>query len=345
VAAIGSLNIHLQKVEVIDEVGARFARYDGGSRRIRCPPMPMAGLLRIHRASNISDAVPHRIVHAGINAARVHSIYRSVLNITTADGLLTVASPEAGGLPNGILADLGPDWRTIGLEPGMIVHASDASIGVPDAGLEIQLDAAPRWSPRFQLSDEATTLAMACWRRRTSATWTIARTRATAGGFGPLLREDTVYDDPFGMVGVARPIVAELIVALETGDRSAAAEVAARLIGLGPGLTPSGDDALVGIEATLHALGSPSAGFLALALANIEDRTTALAATLLRHAAAGQFAERLHTLVAALLGSEEETIVTALDRAAAWGATSGTDCLLGVLIGLDVAAGVPGKLP
>ena len=138
--------------------------------------------------------------------------------------------------------------------------------------------------------------------------------------------------------------MARLIAALETGDRSLAAEVAARLIGLGPGLTPSGDDVLVGIEAALHALARPSAGFTALAMDDVEERTTALAATLLRHAAAGEFAERLHALLAALLGSDDEAIPAAIDRAVAWGATSGTDCLLGVLIGLDVAAGVRGAL-
>jgi hypothetical protein len=306
--------------------------------------MPTAGLLRIHRASNVSDAVPHRIAHAGINGLRVQSIYRSVVNITTANGLLTVASPESGGLPNGILVDLGPDWRTIGLEPGMVAHASDANIGVPGAGLEIRLDAATRWSPRFPLFHQVADVASPRWRRRTAATRTIARARASAGGFGALLREDARRDGHFGIVDVARPILAELIVALETGDRSAAAEVASGLIGLGPGLTPSGDDALVGIEAALHAVDSPSAGFLALALDDVEDRTTALAATLLRHAAAGEFAERLHTLLAGLLGSDDRTIATAIDRAAAWGATSGTDCLLGVLIGLDVAAGVRGAL-
>jgi len=305
--------------------------------------MPTAGLLRVHRASNVSDAVPRRIAHAGIDALRVQSVYRSVVNITTADGLLTVASPEGGGLPNGILADLGPDWRAVGLYPGMVVSASDASVRVPDAGLEIQFDAASRWSPRLQSSAEAADAATARWGRRTAAARTIAQARGSAGGFGALLRDD-VFHDPVGILGVARPILAELVVALEAGDRRLAAEVATRLIGLGPGLTPSGDDVLVGIEAALHALARPSAGFLALAMGDVEERTTELAATLLRHAAAGEFAERLHTPLAALLGSDDEAIPAAIDRAVAWGATSGTDCLLGLLTGLDVAAGVRAAL-
>jgi hypothetical protein len=219
------------------------------------------------------------------------------------------------------------------------VSASDASIQVAEAGIEVQFDMASRWSPRLGSSAAAADAATARWAGRTAATRTIAQARASAGGFGALLRDD-VSHDPVGLLGVARPMMAELVVALETGDPSLAAEVAARLIGLGPGLTPSGDDVLVGIEAALHALARPSAGFLASAMIDVEERTTALAATLLRHAAAGEFAERLHILLAALLGSDDETIPAAIHRAAAWGATSGSDCLLGVLIGLDIAAGV-----
>ena len=164
--------------------------------------MPTAGPFRVHRASNVSDAVPRRIAHAGVDALRVQSIYRSVLNITTADGLLTVASPEGGGLPNGVLADLGPDWRAIGLSSGMVVYATDASIRVPDAGLEIRLDAASRWSPRLQSSAETAHSAMARWGRRTAATRTIAQARASAGGFGALLGDD-VSIGPAGILGVS----------------------------------------------------------------------------------------------------------------------------------------------
>jgi hypothetical protein len=301
--------------------------------------MPTAGILRVHRASTVSDAVPRRIAHAGVDAIRVQSIYRSVVNFSTADGLLTVASPEGGGLPNGILADLGPDWREIGMQSGMPALASGGAIRVPDAGLEIQFDGAARWSPRLRSAADDADTAAARWRRRAAATRATARGCASAAGFGGLLREDAPHD-PVGVLGVARPILSELAVALEAGDRTRAAEVAARLVGLGPGLTPSGDDVLVGIEAALHALARPSAGFLALAMNDVEGRTTAVAATLLRHAGAGEFAERLHALLAALLGSDDEAIPAAIDRAVAWGATSGTDCLLGVLVGLDVAAGV-----
>ena len=137
---------------------------------------------------------------------------------------------------------------------------------------------------------------------------------------------------------VARERLDEVGRAVVRADRHAAAAAARPLVGMGPGLTPSGDDALAGMEAALHALGHPAAGFLAAALDDVAERTTAVSATLLGHAARGEFAERTHRLLAELLGSDDAALPGAVERAAAWGATSGVDGLVGVLAGLDAAA-------
>ena len=137
---------------------------------------------------------------------------------------------------------------------------------------------------------------------------------------------------------LARERLADVTRAVAAGDGRRAAAAARPLIGLGPGLTPSGDDALGGIEAALHALGHPVAGFLSTALDDVGERTTDVSAALLRHAARGEFTERVHRLLAALLGDDAAAIPEAIERAVAWGASSGMDCLIGVLAGLDVAA-------
>lgn len=293
----------------------------------------------VRHASLVSDAVQPRIARLGPRPLRVHSVFRSAINVATSDGLLTVAAPGAGGLPNGIAADLGRDWRMIGVRPGMTVHASRTAVRVPDARLEIRLTAADGWSPRIGAIQVGAAETARRWRRRGPTAWTIARARSNAGGLGALLRQDGLPGGQAPFVDRARPMLAALTAALEGGDRGSAASAAEGLIGLGPGLTPSGDDALVGIEAALHALGRPTAGFLVGAAHDLDERTTAVSATLLRHAVAGEFAERIHALLAALLGSDDAAIPAAIDRAVAWGATSGTDCLVGVLLGLDVAAG------
>jgi hypothetical protein len=129
-------------------------------------------------------------------------------------------------------------------------------------------------------------------------------------------------------------LVDELVDALASPDVARLRGVLLRLVGNGVGLTPSGDDAIVGIIAVLHRCVSPNVSpraldALAVALEPVLDRTTAISAHFLRLALRGEFGERLVTVVDACCtpsGPDAE----ALDRLLATGATSGADALAGV---------------
>lgn len=296
---------------------------------------------RTHAAIRMSDVLPPRIARCHVEPARIHSVYRSVVNVAINDGLVAIATPSTGGLPNGILVDLGWDYRTLGLRPGMPVVFSDGRLEVPAIGLHVDMARATPWSPRLRAPNGGFDLAADRWRRRSSHAWTLAGDRSASGGLGALLGADSAVVDDFGVVARARAVLVDLRAALLTGDRAAAIRAVRGLIGLGPGLTPSGDDLVAGLEAALHALDAPAAGFIGDALDDVDDRTTAVAATLLRHAADGEFAERIHVLLAALLADDDAALLAAVDRACAWGATSGTDSLLGILVGLDIASTTP----
>ena len=292
-----------------------------------------------HAATRLSDGRPRLASGEDGASARVHSCFRSAVNITTPDGLLTIASEAVGGLPNGIVADLAADFRELGIRAGMTVEAGDRALFIPGIGLRLDLAGAVVWSPRIPPPGDGFNQAGARWRQRSQAARACTLLDARAGGLAGLLGT-TMASRPAGSVDVterARPVLMALVRALVKGDRSAASESARGLIGLGPGLTPSGDDVLVGIEAALHVSRWPMAGFVSDALDRVEDRTTAVAATLLSHAARGEFTERLHVLLAVLLGPDDAAIPGAIERAVAWGATSGSDCLVGVLYGLDIA--------
>lgn len=299
---------------------------------------------RPHAASRLSAAVPGRIVTAERAGIRVHSVFRSAVNLVTDDGLVTLASPGVGGLPNGVSVDLGPDIRSLGLRPGMLVEVDATELRVPAARLSVDWRGAPLWSPRLAAAAGSRAGAAARWDRRARAVWAAAADVAAVDGFGPLLRERGRGAARDGASRRARLALIDLAFAVATVDRSGAAVAAGRLIGLGPGLTPSGDDALAGIEAALRALDAPAAGFSDAALVGIEGQTTAVSATLLRHAAAGEFTERLHDLLGALLGPDDGALRSAIAHAVAWGATSGSDCLLGVLVGLDAGTGHRSRL-
>ncbi len=296
--------------------------------------MQSACATRTFVATRISDSLSARIARDGHRSARVHSVFRSAINLTTAGELVTIAPDEAGGLPNGILFAGVADFRAQGIRAGMPVEIDGHTVRILDAGLVIRLvirlaDARP-WSARMPVADGRR------WPTRSTAVNDIAR-RVADGTDADGTDEGAATVGLLAMP-VARERLDEVSRAVVRADRRAAAAAARPLIGMGPGLTPSGDDALAGMEAALHALGHPVAGFLAAALDDVMERTTAVSATLLGHAARGEFAERIHRLLAALLGKDDAALPGAVERAAAWGATSGMDGLIGVLAGLDAAA-------
>ncbi|WP_432923747.1 DUF2877 domain-containing protein [Microbispora sp. CA-135349] len=117
---------------------------------------------------------------------------------------------------------------------------------------------------------------------------------------------------------------------------------AERLIGLGPGLTPSGDDMLAGLLVALRHLGAaagvPRAVWLAdwLAAAVTYDartRTTPISATLLHCAARGEASPEVTGVLRGAAG--QQPLEPALHRLLRLGHTSGADLAWGVQIGLS----------
>ncbi|MBE3009856.1 DUF2877 domain-containing protein [Microbispora sp. NEAU-D428] len=117
---------------------------------------------------------------------------------------------------------------------------------------------------------------------------------------------------------------------------------AERLIGLGPGLTPSGDDMLAGLLVALRhlgaAAGAPRAVWLAdwLAAAVTYDartRTTPISATLLHCAARGEASPEVTGVLRGVVG--HQPLEPAVHRLLRLGHTSGADLAWGVQIGLS----------
>jgi hypothetical protein len=107
-------------------------------------------------------------------------------------------------------------------------------------------------------------------------------------------------------------------------------EEAASLIGLGPGLTPSGDDYLGGVLIALHQLErKPQALGLWRWLEPRLARTSAISAAHLAAAAAGQGHETLHKCLAALCsgGADWPSVLEELGKV---GHVSGWDSLAGI---------------
>jgi hypothetical protein len=123
-------------------------------------------------------------------------------------------------------------------------------------------------------------------------------------------------------------------------DADAAADAALALLGLGAGLTPSGDDLVGGAffarAALAAASGADSAAWRTAAArvrAATTDATNPISAALLGDLLEGHGWSALHDLVSALSGDDDSRTITAARRLACLGHSSGWDLLAGFIAG------------
>jgi len=170
--------------------------------------------------------------------------------------------------------------------------------------------------------------------RGTAFDWTAAQCVDLHMPLGPL-------DFPLDALGeaarAASPSISPAARALERGlaslDGGAVTAAARALIGLGEGLTPAGDDCVVGALAVLHRLRpdwlAANARVTGALAAAARTRTTDIARDFVLEALAGRFAEP----VLAVVTAESVAVARrAADRLARLGATSGADTLHGILL-------------
>jgi hypothetical protein len=156
--------------------------------------------------------------------------------------------------------------------------------------------------------------------------------------------------DGRGTPGLAGHDAVELLAAsCASGWLLGAVTAAERLVGLGPGLTPSGDDVLAGLLVTLRHLGAATGveravrlgGWLAAAVTfDARTRTTPLSATLLHCAARGEACPEVIAVLRGLAG--RQPLEPALRRLHGLGHTSGADLAQGIAIGLDAVLALGG---
>ena len=185
-------------------------------------------------------------------------------------------------------------------------------------------------------------------------------------GLAPLALhgEDLAYRRPLILDGasplacVASQKVAMLVEGVWAQNQGEIDDAALGLIGLGPGLTPSGDDLLAGFMIGLIATLGPRHQFLEghevdfpgrqgmpgviavlarIILQYAATGTTQISNALLTHAVKGMGSESVHRLLHSLLhrdGAPEPT--PAALKMATPGHTSGWDCLAGILVGVHL---------
>lgn len=132
--------------------------------------------------------------------------------------------------------------------------------------------------------------------------------------------------------------VSRLMCAFGSRDGPAVEAAAHQLVGLGPGLTPSGDDIVCGALTSCHALAAwdDHVATVGAALATVavqgRSRTSFVSAVLLSHAARGEVIPEVDTLLTALETGAE--LRGPLSELVAVGHHSGSDLARGAMLGL-----------
>jgi hypothetical protein len=277
-----------------------------------------------------------------IPAGRVHSRFHSVLNLAWGPHLITLALPEAGRLPGGIL-----------LEPATVrrapaAHRGDlATPGITWPGAQgdpVAYDRAAQLlrfpngqvylgAARREGADPAPLTRIEPERLAQNLSILVRLARLSGkGSLVPLLNERGFPSDPE---------LRRLAGALAMGDQSALIATARPMLGRGEGLTPAWDDLLLGLLAALWCAGpalphqTRQAGqALAQVLAQeATRRTTAISANYLRLAADGGWSERLLDATLALFTATGPALVAPIQRLFAFGHSSGHDTAVGLALG------------
>jgi len=138
----------------------------------------------------------------------------------------------------------------------------------------------------------------------------------------------------------SRKAVHKLVLATRHYD-PAAESAAGRLIGLGSGLTPSGDDLLAGYVTGLWCTvgeeteRSKFTSSLGAAIIDLSRGTNDISRTYLFHAAKSQAASYLVTLAQMIgQGEDSDCLIEAIETATQVGHSSGMDAVTGLLHGL-----------
>lgn len=284
-----------------------------------------------------------RAVFADGHRARVTAVFESSFYIEGNGGTACVVGrgADAGPLNLIVPASRPVNWPASGLRVGADVRL-DRSKCVVAQRFRFDMTAATPWLP----SAPAGHWNGATLRVGLDALREIVAARAPADGLGRLACKMDRRGGGTALVAQAEQTTAVLSVVLEAAlaaPRSTTASdfaCAGGLLGLGPGLTPSGDDFLGGLMMALQITGQgPTCDALWRALAPAaETRTHAIARAHLAGAAQGMGSAIVHDVLNATLEGrigDLDDLCRALDQL---GHTSGWDIVAGAVCALDAAS-------
>jgi hypothetical protein len=255
--------------------------------------------------------------------ARVLNLFPKALNLVN-DGqsVLSISVPALGNGPFTIVVDCEEIPGQIEITDQILIQEHQLIIG----DVTLDLESVVIWDP---IPDWLSLIPV----EKTGLVVTIEdqlRQEPILGGFAEVFyRGQGVPGSKF--VSAMRQGSAVLLEGLGENSTEKIMTGAEKLGGLGVGLTPAGDDFLIGVMYGLWATLRPEEVSMRCNLiwAGAAGQTTALSREWLAAAVAGEAVESWHGLVSTALGGQEEEIARAVGKILETGETSGADALCG----------------
>lgn len=244
------------------------------------------------------------------------------------DEVVCVGPTELGAGPLNILCRSDTRFAWPQLAPGLPANRSGSALTIGSV-CRIDCSAAKLWQPRYRRRIDRAALRQGLARLATEMR------HVEPGGLGalilPMLSPETAPGED-ALLRRAYPAMQALqadLFAIPRRRKAVAGNVAC-LVGLGPGLTPSGDDFLGGMMAAMSFLGRKDIArqIAAIALPAAREGTNLISYAHMRCAAAGQMSAVLWDVIVSLCEAGED-LSAALQRAARVGHTSGWDMSAG----------------
>lgn len=264
--------------------------------------------------------------------AEIHSVFTSAVNLRLVKGsrLITLVTIQEADLPQGIRLNSPEGFTFEELRRGEQLTCQNGILHCETVPMAVDLRQAQRW--KCNLSALA--------RERNDPSFLVARQRVSKA-----LNERwaQVGNDASTAASEMAKIIPNLITATRKYDNLAAADSVKGLVGLGPGLTPAGDDFLVGYLAGLWSSAGEKTdclrflSHLRMVVIILSERTNDISRTYLHHAAHGQVSSRLVDLADAICrGANADRLLAAAEASMRVGHLSGLEATTGLLMGLSV---------
>lgn len=270
----------------------------------------------------------------------VLSAFSHAVNLDTPAGLVSVLTRARCLQPMGCVVEPAGSFEQGAFAPGMRARLTGRELRIGDAEIALAGATPTDLSVRGALCPDGAAAAVEPQKHRPTLRPAPLLTVLASGrgedGLSALVTrcKSNVYAD------FLAPRLPRLFAAVAAGDAAEAGEAAARIAGCGVGLTPSSDDLLTGYMAMLHALSAigvlgdvvPLTRAMA---ARAAQKTNRISGAFLLQSGAGYVSEDVLRLLQLLcLDSDAQQIERAAARVAAFGSTSGSDMLTGIVLAI-----------